>query len=202
MMNSSWNLSGDAPQYKKHQKAWADHSPERKNAYVGEMHTGYLQGKNSVKMVQQRMGMVSSDNPLSNTTRYYSNLYDSKRQVPSVANDQKNYGEGQRNYYMRTGVESKNNPLVNSNHYKGFHGKKVVEIESEPQSKQPKFLQYHLQRITQKCVQRGERGLFGLKRLFQTFDFDANGTLEYKEFEKAIKDFKLDLEDYDIQTIF
>jgi Ca2+-binding EF-hand superfamily protein len=47
-----------------------------------------------------------------------------------------------------------------------------------------------------------ERGLFGLKRLFQTFDFNNNGTLEYNEFLKAIKDFKLDLEEQDIQTIF
>ena len=87
IMNNAWNLSGDAPTYKKHQKAWGDQSPDRKNAYVGEPHTGYQQGKNSVKMVSQRMGMVSLDNPLSNTTRYYANTYHSKRQVPSVAND-------------------------------------------------------------------------------------------------------------------
>jgi len=62
------------------------------------VHTGYVQGKNEVKMVAQRMGMVSSKNPLSTTTRYYTNNYNSKRQVPSVANDQKNFGEG-RNYY-------------------------------------------------------------------------------------------------------
>jgi Ca2+-binding EF-hand superfamily protein len=55
-----------------------------------------------------------------------------------------------------------------------------------------------LQRITNKCISRGERGLFGLKRLFQTFDIDNSGTLEYKEFKKAVTDFKLDLEDQDI----
>jgi hypothetical protein len=99
-------------------------------------------------MVSQRMGMVSSDNPLSTTTKYYSNQYDSKRQMPSVANDRKNYGEGIRDHYMRTGTESKNNPLATSNYYSNFKGKKVEEIESEPQIKQPKFLQYHLQRIT------------------------------------------------------
>ena len=40
--------------------------------------------------------------------------------------------------------------------------------------------------------------MFGLKRLFKTFDFNNNGTLEYNEFEKAVRDFKLDLEDQDI----
>jgi hypothetical protein len=41
MMNNSWNLTGDANTYKKHQKAWADYSPERNNTYAGEPHTGY-----------------------------------------------------------------------------------------------------------------------------------------------------------------
>jgi Mor family transcriptional regulator len=81
------------------------------------------------------MGMVSKDNPLSTTTRYYANPYDSKRQVPSVANDQKNYGEGARNFYLRTGVESKNNPLAHvttNNYYSNFQGKKVEEIVEQP----------------------------------------------------------------------
>lgn len=132
MMNNSWNLSGDSNTYKKFQKAWGDYSPEQKNnTYAGEPHTGYQKGKNEVKMVAQRMGMVSKDNPLSNTTRYYANPYDSKRQVPSVANHQKTYGEGNRDFYMRTGVESQNNPLSQGNsinYYSNFKGKKVDEI--------------------------------------------------------------------------
>jgi Ca2+-binding EF-hand superfamily protein len=59
-----------------------------------------------------------------------------------------------------------------------------------------------LKRITDKCIARGERGLFGLKRLFQTFDTDNSGTLEYREFKRAMQDFKLDLEEQDIQNIF
>jgi Ca2+-binding EF-hand superfamily protein len=41
-----------------------------------------------------------------------------------------------------------------------------------------------------------------LKRLFKTFDSNGNGLLEYKEFKKAITDFKLGLEDGDIENIF
>lgn len=51
-------------------------------------------------------------------------------------------------------------------------------------------------------MQRGERGLFGLKRLFKTYDTNGNGSLEYKEFKAAITSFKLDVEDQDIQAIF
>jgi Ca2+-binding EF-hand superfamily protein len=59
-----------------------------------------------------------------------------------------------------------------------------------------------LQRIRDKCIARGERGLFGLKRLFQTFDTDNSGSLEFKEFKRAVMDFKLDIEEQDIQNIF
>ena len=55
-----------------------------------------------------------------------------------------------------------------------------------------------LKRIRDKCIARGERGLFGLKRLFQTFDTDNSGSLEYKEFKRAVQDFKLDVEEQDI----
>jgi hypothetical protein len=71
MMNNSWNLSGDSNTYKKQEKGWTNASPEKKNAFAGQPHSGYKQGADAVKMVQQRSGMVSSDNPLSTTTRYY-----------------------------------------------------------------------------------------------------------------------------------
>lgn len=48
-------------------------------------------------------------------------------------------------------MESKNNPMVShttKNFYTGYHGKKVEERESEPAQRDPKYLQYHLQRIT------------------------------------------------------
>ena len=41
-----------------------------------------------------------------------------------------------------------------------------------------------------------------MKKLFKTFDFNNNGSIEFNEFDKALKDFKLDLEDADIQTLF
>lgn len=99
--------------------------------------------------------MVSSLNPLSTTNRYYANPYDSKRMMPSVANNPKTYGEGVRDNYLRSGVESSNTPLNSTTaatFYSGFHGKKVVEVESEPLQKQPKFLSYHIHRIMQKCT--------------------------------------------------
>jgi len=58
----------------------------------------------------------------------------------------------------------------------------VDEKIDKPQDPKPKFLTYQITRIKDKCIQRGERGLFGLKRLFKTFDTNVNGLLEFKEF--------------------
>lgn len=93
MMNNSWNLSGDSNTYKKYEKGWANQSPEKKNQYAGEVHRGYEKGKDAVKMVVQKTGMVSSENPLSTSSRYYNNPYEAKRSQPSLANEKRNWGE-------------------------------------------------------------------------------------------------------------
>ena len=38
--------------------------------------------------------------------------------------------------------------------------------------------------------------------MFKTFDLNGNGLLEIKEFKKAISDFKLDLEEQDVDNVF
>jgi len=57
---------------------------------------------------------MSSENPLSTTKRYYQNNYEAKLDKPSVANIGKNYGEPERQYYQRSGEESKNNPFAHN----------------------------------------------------------------------------------------
>lgn len=64
-------------------------------------------------MIVQKTGMVSSENPFSNTsTRYYHNPYEAKRDCPSVANTKKIVGAQERSHYLRSGEESKENPLA------------------------------------------------------------------------------------------
>lgn len=97
-------------------------------------------------MIVQKSGMMSSQNPLSTTTRYYVNDYEAKRNGPSVANTQKQWGEGQRETYLRTGVESKNNPFAQNvdTYYQDYKGKKVEEIAEKPQPKAPRYQTYML----------------------------------------------------------
>lgn len=84
--------------------------------------------------------MMSGENPLSKTNRYYYNPYDSKRQVNSVANYQREYAE-QRDTYERPGTSSKNNPLAGNlnNYYSSVKSKPISERETAPVEKKPKF---------------------------------------------------------------
>lgn len=59
----------------------------------------------------------------------------------------------------------------------------------------PKFQGILVQRFRKALRARGGRGIIGLKRQFKIFDDNNNGLLEYGEFEKAIKDFGVEIED-------
>ena len=49
---------------------------------------------------------------------------------------------------------------------------------------------------------RGARGILGLGKLFRIMDDDRSGTLNLEEFTKAMKEYKLGLEEADIQQLF
>jgi hypothetical protein len=65
MMNSSWNISGDAAQYKKFDKGWANEDEKPS--------TGY-QRKNVIPATNQptlKSGVMSSDSPFGHMSKYY-----------------------------------------------------------------------------------------------------------------------------------
>jgi Ca2+-binding EF-hand superfamily protein len=49
---------------------------------------------------------------------------------------------------------------------------------------------------------RGARGFIGMQRQFKIMDDDRSGTIDAQEFRKAIKDFKVDLNDQEIRDVF
>jgi len=164
---------------------------------------GYDKSKGANNMISQKSGMVSTQNPMSQTTSAYQNNYDSRRTAPSIANTTKVNNDPSRSHYMRTGETSANNPFEsNKQFYSNHKGKKVDEFNPQPTIAAPKFQTYTLKRILDKCIARGERGLFGLNRIFKTFDSNGNGLIEPKEFKRALKDYQLGLEDGDIDSLF
>jgi hypothetical protein len=74
--------------------------------------------------------MMSSENPISTTTRLYQNNYEAKK-----GNSLAHHGREEKDQYLRSGVSSKDNPLAassTSGYYQGFTGKKVEERVEAP----------------------------------------------------------------------
>jgi Ca2+-binding EF-hand superfamily protein len=57
-------------------------------------------------------------------------------------------------------------------------------------------------KFRQKLASRGGRGIIGLARQFKIFDDNNNKSLEYDEFTKACKDFKVDLSANEMRIVF
>jgi Ca2+-binding EF-hand superfamily protein len=52
--------------------------------------------------------------------------------------------------------------------------------------------------LRQRLATRGARGFIGMQKQFKIMDDDNSGNIDVKEFRKAIKDFRIDLNDQEI----
>jgi Ca2+-binding EF-hand superfamily protein len=59
-----------------------------------------------------------------------------------------------------------------------------------------------LEKFRAKILSRGGRGIIGLARQFKIFDDNNSKTLEYDEFVKAVRDFKVELSTNEIKVLF
>lgn len=59
-----------------------------------------------------------------------------------------------------------------------------------------------LEAFRKKVVQRGARGIIGLQRVFKIMDDDRSHSLSRPEFEKACREYKLEITSDDIGTLF
>jgi hypothetical protein len=56
--------------------------------------------------------------------------------------------------------------------------------------------------FAQKLASRGARGIFGLQKSFKIFDDNRSGGLDEREFTKAIRDIRVNIQTKDIQRLF
>jgi Ca2+-binding EF-hand superfamily protein len=59
-----------------------------------------------------------------------------------------------------------------------------------------------VERFRNKLKSRGGRGMVGLGRQFRIMDDNRSGSLDMAEFKKAIRDFKVDIEEKDLENLF
>lgn len=69
-------------------------------------------------------------------------------------------------------------------------------------SDKPKHLELLLERFRSKLAGRGVRGILGIARHFRIMDDDRSGNISLGELRKANNDFRLDMDDADIEVVF
>jgi hypothetical protein len=59
-----------------------------------------------------------------------------------------------------------------------------------------------VERFRQKIGEKGVLGMVGLRNRLRDYDENCSGALDYKEFEAAIKEFRIDVPDVDIKNAY
>ena len=94
---------------------------------------------------------------------------------------------------MANSIQPAGNPTVSSNRYL-HHFENLRNVSLPPEEL--------FSRFKEKLVSRGARGLIGLSRQFKIIDDNGNKTLDFQEFSKALKDFRIDFNEDDLNKLF
>mmetsp|Transcript_15351 Transcript_15351/g.14949 ORF Transcript_15351/g.14949 Transcript_15351/m.14949 type:complete len:260 (+) Transcript_15351:520-1299(+) len=200
MMNSAWNISGDASSYKKYDKGWANKDEGGPGARPGT--SAYARKNNDPDgNPTLKSGMNSSDFPLSQTK------YGSPQKGQSLANPRLYQEQDRGKFNQITGMESKDNPFVSNigNKYSNHVGATQKPNEyNKPLGTMAgkKQNEIAIQKFKQKIMGRGAKGLIGLKRQFKIMDSDGSGALDMNEFKKALDDYKVGVSEQETEVLF
>jgi len=134
--------------------------------------------------------MGSSANPLNSTKEYY----------PPVNNAVRGNTSGS----MFQSAQVMTEEARPKDQYAGYKDKPVNTnfLKIEGGGSIPKYQGILVQRFRKALKERGGRGISGLGRQFKIFDDNNSGDLDMGEFTKACKDYKLDIEEIDIQNLY
>ncbi|CAG9315599.1 unnamed protein product [Blepharisma stoltei] len=83
----------------------------------------------------------------------------------------------------------------------GVPRRDVDVTESQPRSANPTIDEI-LENLRSRLAARGARGFVGIARNFKIIDDDGSGNLDYNEFLKAMRDFRVDFEEKDLRKLF
>jgi len=151
-----------------------------------------------------RSGMASTDLPINNTKDYYPSTHTAALGShcggmygkPTFAPVDQDYaGDGV--------TEAKTIPKGSHAGYKRMERPvQDAEVFIKGPRPTPKYQGIMLERFRKALKSRGGRGIIGLKRQFKIFDDDNSGMLDFGEFEKAIKDYNVEIDDQDVRNLF
>jgi calcyphosin len=77
-----------------------------------------------------------------------------------------------------------------------------ASLQERPSSSSQRSAKDLLEALRSKLASRGARGFVGLARQFKIIDDNGSKTLEYQEFSKALRDFRVDLSEESAKKLF
>ena len=199
VLDAVWDISGNASA-PKHNNVWTDKSKQ------GEKLDNSYHYKNAdprdLKTPTLRSGLESSDNPWHTITPYYQVANADRRSVAS----QYKHRQG-RDHMQITGEESKDHLLNQSvldtyERHRQTHQKPLEVPRQAPTFTMMKDFELVQERFKTTIVQRGTRGLIGLKRQFKILDDSNDGSLEIQDFLKGLDDYKIEVSQSDLAMLY
>ena len=110
--------------------------------------------------------------------------------------NQKQYNKGWSNKNEENDLQNKN---LAENYQERFGNRRPGQTEEEYKEEK---LSEALKKFKKEILSRGSGGLISLNRQFKIFDENNSKTLDYEEFARALKEYKINLEDEEILKLF
>ena len=110
--------------------------------------------------------------------------------------NQKQYNKGWSNKNEENDLQNKN---LAENYQERFGNRRPGQTEEEYKEEK---VSEALKKFKKEILSRGSGGLISLNRQFRIFDENNSKTLDYEEFSKALKEYKINLEDDEILKLF
>ena len=110
--------------------------------------------------------------------------------------NQKQYNKGWSNKNEENDLQNKN---LAENYQERFGNRRPGQTEEEYKEEK---VSEALKKFKKEILSRGSGGLISLNRQFRIFDENNSKTLDYEEFARALKEYKINLEDDEILKLF
>ncbi len=138
----------------------------------------------------QKRGMESPDSPLSTK----------KKEAPQPSESKSAYKAPMEEIKVSPAASAKAHELEGTEAPHRMEAK--VKFGNTVATDLPKYQNIMLERFRTKLIARGGKGVIGLEKQFKIFDMDGSGELTRDEFKKAINDYKLEMDERDLDNLF
>lgn len=113
------------------------------------------------------------------------------------------YNNNKRGWSNKEESVSNQRNVQEAYHQRQERGRPATAKQEQPQTTNANLPSNSaIDKFRAKLLSRGTKGIIGIQRQFKIFDDDNSKTIDFEEFVKAVKDFKVDLSQNEIKVVF